>query len=65
MLFLQNPGIDFGDVSSRKELRKKLNCKSFDWYIKNIYPNLVFLPNIVGYGTVSTESVYLRYGIAH
>ncbi|KAM6093508.1 putative polypeptide N-acetylgalactosaminyltransferase 8 [Chlamydotis macqueenii] len=49
---VENPGIDFGDVSSRKELRKKLNCKSFDWYIKNIYPNLIFLPNIVGYGTM-------------
>ncbi|XP_037243298.1 probable polypeptide N-acetylgalactosaminyltransferase 8 [Falco rusticolus] len=49
---IENPGIDFGDVSSRKQLRKKLNCKGFDWYIKNIYPNLVFLPNIVGYGTM-------------
>ncbi|XP_062425940.1 probable polypeptide N-acetylgalactosaminyltransferase 8 [Rhea pennata] len=49
---LENPGIEFGDVSSRKELRKKLNCKGFDWYIKNIYPNLVVLPNIVAYGTM-------------
>ncbi|XP_025962056.2 probable polypeptide N-acetylgalactosaminyltransferase 8 [Dromaius novaehollandiae] len=49
---VENPGIDFGDVSSRKELRKKLNCKGFDWYIKNVYPNLVVLPNIVAYGTM-------------
>ncbi|NXL60679.1 GALT8 acetylgalactosaminyltransferase, partial [Chordeiles acutipennis] len=49
---IENPGIDFGDVSSRKELRKKLNCKGFDWYIKNVYPNLIFLANIVGYGTM-------------
>ncbi|NXX38866.1 GALT8 acetylgalactosaminyltransferase, partial [Tricholaema leucomelas] len=48
----ENHGIDYGDVSSRKELRKKLNCKGFDWYIKTIYPNLIFLPNIVGYGTM-------------
>uniref|UniRef100_A0A8C0G5E7 Polypeptide N-acetylgalactosaminyltransferase 8 n=1 Tax=Chelonoidis abingdonii TaxID=106734 RepID=A0A8C0G5E7_CHEAB len=52
---MENPGIDYGDVSSRKELRKKLNCKSFDWYIKNVYPNLIPLTTVVGYGTVSTS----------
>ncbi|XP_074123245.1 putative polypeptide N-acetylgalactosaminyltransferase 8 [Sminthopsis crassicaudata] len=52
---LKNHGIDFGEVSSRIELRKKLKCKSFDWYLQNVYPNLMPLQNIVGYGSMKNS----------
>jgi polypeptide N-acetylgalactosaminyltransferase len=29
---------DIGPLDHMLELRKKLNCKSFDWFLKNVYP---------------------------
>lgn len=33
-------GLNYGDVMGRIELRKRLKCYDFDWYIKNVYPEL-------------------------
>lgn len=33
-----DPSTDIGPLDHMLELRRKLNCKSFDWFLKNVYP---------------------------
>lgn len=42
------------DVASRIELRKRLNCKSFRWYLENVYTEKKYIydQDVVAYGTV-------------
>lgn len=44
---------DFGDISERVALRKRLGCKSFQWYIDNVYPELFIPDQAKAYGEVS------------
>lgn len=58
LLYMNRPDLrnhpDVGDVTHRVVLRNKLKCKSFDWYMKNIYPEK-FIPtrNVQMYGRVA------------
>lgn len=49
---LQNPGVDFGDVSERVALRNRLKCKSFRWYLQHVYPEMRIYNNTITYGEV-------------
>lgn len=33
--------VSYGDVGPRQRLRRLMKCQSFDWYLKNVYPELV------------------------
>lgn len=58
---INNEKGDYGDISERKELRKRLNCKSFDWYISNIYPDLWIPSNSIFSGTI--QNIKFEYCI--
>ncbi|XP_017345646.1 polypeptide N-acetylgalactosaminyltransferase 17 [Ictalurus punctatus] len=52
-----NHGIDYGDISERVALRKKLQCKNFEWYLDNIYPEMRRYNNTLFYGEIRNSNV--------
>lgn len=59
----QNPGVDFGDVSERLALRKRLQCRSFRWYLEHVYPEMRIYNNTITYGEVRNEPFYFFFPV--
>ena len=51
---MQDSGIDIGDITARKALRKQLQCKTFRWYLVSVYPEMRMYSDIIAYGVVRT-----------
>nr|XP_024216990.1 putative polypeptide N-acetylgalactosaminyltransferase 9 isoform X1 [Halyomorpha halys] len=47
---------DYGDVTSRRELRKRLKCKSFKWYLDTVFPELFIPGDAVASGEIRNEA---------
>ncbi|KAJ8012834.1 hypothetical protein DPEC_G00046990 [Dallia pectoralis] len=48
--------IDIGNLTDQIELRKKLKCKSFKWYLDNVFPDIV-APLVKAEGLVFNRGV--------
>uniref|UniRef100_A0A1L8E225 Polypeptide N-acetylgalactosaminyltransferase n=1 Tax=Nyssomyia neivai TaxID=330878 RepID=A0A1L8E225_9DIPT len=59
LFFMNRPDLknhpEVGDVTHRKILRDKMRCKSFDWYLKNVFPEK-FIPTkgVQAYGRIKS-----------
>ena len=53
---------EVGDVSDRKALRERLKCKSFHWYLENIYPESQMPVDYISIGEVCAHvmCIFLR-----
>jgi len=53
-VFILAQNKDAGNLTDRIELRKRLNCKSFKWFLDNVFPEKFIVDeDVYAYGMVS------------
>ncbi|CAL1287961.1 unnamed protein product [Larinioides sclopetarius] len=61
--YYQRPDLldtSYGDITERLELKKKLKCKSFQWYLDTIYPEkFIFDKGVLAYGNLKNPMTML------
>ncbi|XP_031623342.1 polypeptide N-acetylgalactosaminyltransferase 2 isoform X2 [Contarinia nasturtii] len=55
--------IPFGNIDDRIELRTRLHCKPFKWYLENVYPQLA-VPEMTNVGTIQ-QGIYCLDTLGH
>ncbi|CAJ0598701.1 unnamed protein product [Cylicocyclus nassatus] len=48
--------VDPGDLTSRRQLRADLQCKDFEWYLRNIYPEAPLPYDFISLGAISNPA---------
>lgn len=55
ILFSDNKNVSAGDVTERKELKERLKCKDFRWYLDNVYPECILRKEFIDFVEVSNQ----------
>lgn len=57
--------IAFGDITDRTDLRKKLKCKSFKWYLDHVYPELTIPKPTKAHKSELSQGVFCLDSMGH
>lgn len=57
MIFLAKNNVQTGDLTEREDIKRRLKCKSFRWYLENVYPESNMRNEFIYLGEVSNRSV--------